>query len=192
MNKDEMILESNKVLKQRNLSLMVCGVLMTTNLFLSAKVFSSNSEVVLVPNSLEKESSVTNGKASASYLEAITRDVVNLMLNVTPSNTEYTSKTILKITHPAFHGQLKKELVSRNKDVIQRRVSTFFSPNSMTITENFDGAVIVGQLSTYLGKEEVLTESKTYVVSYSFDGFRPLVADFHEVTQEEKSEGGTK
>jgi conjugal transfer pilus assembly protein TraE len=191
MEKESLLAQANQILKQRNLALAIGGVLLVANLFLSAAALFSDKEVVLVPNSLDKESSITNGKMSPAYLEAITRDVVNLMLNVTPASAEYSSKAVIKITHPAFYGQLKKDLNERNKDVIGRRISTFFSPQSMVVNETFTGAIITGKLSTYLGKEEVLTEDKIYSITYGFEGFRPLVIDFHEVDKDKsETQGG--
>ena len=190
MKKEDLLSEANKILKQRNLSLAVVAILLISNLFLSLALLTSDKEVVLVPNSLDKDSSITNGKMSPAYLEAITRDVLNLMLNVTPASAEYSSKAVIKITHPAFYGQLKKDLNERNKDVIGRRISTFFSPQSMVVNETFTGAIITGKLSTYLGKEEVLTEDKMYSITYGFEGFRPLVIDFHELVKDKSEAKG--
>lgn len=191
MEKEGLLAQANQILKQRNLALAIGGVLLVANLFLAAEALFFGKEVVLVPNSLDKDSSIANGKMSPAYLEAITRDVVNLMLNVTPASAEYSSKAVIKITHPAFYGQLKKDLNERNKDVIGRRISTFFSPQSMVVNETFTGAIITGKLSTYLGKEEVLTEDKIYSITYGFEGFRPLVIDFHEVDKDKsETQGG--
>lgn len=190
MEKEGLLVQANQILKQRNLALAIGGVLLVANLFLSAAVLFSDKEVVLVPNSLDKDSAITNGKMSSAYLEAITRDVVNLMLNVTPASAEYSSKAVIKITHPTFYGQLKKDLNERNKDVIGRRISTFFSPQSMVVNETFTGAIITGKLSTYLGKEEVLTEDKMYSITYGFEGFRPLVIDFHELVKDKSEAKG--
>jgi conjugal transfer pilus assembly protein TraE len=190
MEKEGLLAQANQILKQRNLALAIGCVLLVANLFLAAAVLFSDKEVVLVPNSLDKDSSITNGKMSPAYLEAITRDVANLMLNVTPASAEYSSKAVIKITHPTFYGQLKKDLNERNKDVIGRRISTFFSPQSMVVNETFTGAIITGKLSTYLGKEEVLTEDKMYSITYGFEGFRPLVIDFHELVKDKSEAKG--
>lgn len=190
MEKEGLLAQANQILKQRNLALAIGCVLLVANLFLAAEVLFFGKEVVLVPNSLDKDSSIANGKMSPAYLEAITRDVVNLMLNVTPASAEYSSKAVIKITHPAFYGQLKKDLNERNKDVIGRRISTFFSPQSMVVNETFTGAIITGKLSTYLGKEEVLTEDKIYSITYGFEGFRPLVIDFHELVKDKSEAKG--
>jgi type IV conjugative transfer system protein TraE len=196
MDSSHLILETNKILKQRNLALIACGILLFSNLGLSTAVIFGKKETVLVPNSLTQEASIINGKMSPAYLEAITRDVVNLMLNITPANVEYATKSILKITHPKFYGTLKTSLQSRAQDVINRKISVYFSPQSITPTEDQKGAFVAGKLSTYLGKEEVSAEDKTYSITYAFEGFRPLVLDFHEIDPKAKDsatkEGGQK
>lgn len=190
MNKESLIIEANKILKQRNVLLVLSTVMLVANIFLSVTLFLHDKEIVLVPNFLDEKTSIKNNKMSPAYLEAITRDAINLMLNVSPANAEYITKSILKITHPAFYGKLKKDLNERAKDIINRRISTLFYPQSMLINEGHDGVIIVGKLSTYLGKEEVLTEDKTYSIAYSFDGFRPLILDFYEVDKNLKTKGG--
>ena len=189
MQSSQLILETNKILKQRNLAIIAGVVLLISNLFLSSAVIFGDKEMVLVPNSLNQEASIINGKMSPAYVEALTRDVINLMLNITPANVEYATKSILKITHPKFYGQLKTALNDRSKDVINRRISVYFSPQSITPTEDQKGVFVVGKLSTYLGKEEVSSEDKTYSITYAFEGFKPLVLDFHEVDQKAKDGG---
>ena len=49
--------------------------------------------------------------------------------------------------------------------------------------------LVVGKLSTHLGKEEVSLEEKTYSITYAFEGFKPLVLDFHEVDLKAKDGG---
>lgn len=189
MESSHLVLETKKILKQRNYAVMVCGALLCSNLFLSAVVMFDKKEVVLVPNSLTQEASIINGKMSAAYMEAMTRDVINLMLNVTPSNIEYTTKSVLKITHPHFYGKLKTSLQERSQDVINRRISIYFSPQTIVPSPDKSGALVVGKLSTYLGKEEVSSEDKTYSITYAFEGFRPLVIDFHEIDIKDNNGG---
>ncbi len=193
MKKEELLIKSEAILKQRNGCVALCALLLVANLLLSASVLFTEREVVLIPTGLDKEAVIKNGKMSPEYLEAITRDVINLMLNVTPTNTDYASKALLKITHPKFYGQLKISLDKRNQDVIRHRVSIFFAPQAMSISDDNKSVIVSGKLSTHLGKEEVLLEDKIYSVTYASEGFRPQIIDFHEVTehkQSEKEEGG--
>lgn len=190
MEKSKLVLETQKILKQRNVAVAVSGVLLISNLFLATAVVFGDKEVVLVPNSLNEEASIINGKMSPAYIEALTRDVVNLMLNTTPSNVEYTARSILKITHPKFYGSLKTALTARSSDVINRKITVSFWPKSIIPTEDPNSVLVVGQLTTYLGKEETANEEKTYSITYAFEGVRPSVLDFHEVDPKAK-DGGT-
>jgi len=186
MQTSHLVFETQKILKQRNFAIIACGILLLTNLALSVAVVFGDKQTILVPNSLSQDTSISNGKMSPAYLEALTRDVVNLMLTATPANVEYNTKSILKITHPKFYGELKTSLNSRATDVVNRKISVYFLPQSITPTKDNLGAFVSGKLSTHLGKEEVALEDKIYFVSYSFEGFRPLVIDFHEVDLKSK------
>lgn len=189
MESSHLTFEANKILRQRNIAILVCIILLASNFLLSLKVFFGDKEIILIPNSLNHESSIVNGKMSFEYMEAFTRDVVNLMLNVSPSNVEYSSKSILRITHPKFYGTLKTELNSRSQDIINRRIAIHFYPKSIIPNEDENSVYVVGQLSTYLGKEEVSNEEKTYSITYASEGFKPLVIDFHEVNINDKNGG---
>lgn len=192
MQSSDLILQAEKILKQRNIAIVVSCVLLFSNFFLSTAVFLAEKEYILVPSTLEKEVLVSNGKLSMSYLEPITRDVINLMLSVTPQNTEYATNSILKITHPAFRGELKAALFERNQDVVKRRISLHFYPQTIVPGEEANTVMVTGKLSTYLGKEEVSLEDKSYSITYVQEGFRPLVSNFHEIDPKKKTEEEAK
>ncbi len=190
MIQSDLLTQAEAIQKQRNIAIAVGAILLLSNLLLVGAVVFGDKEIVLVPNLLEKESSLTSGKMSPQYVEALTRDVVNVMLNITPSNTEYATKSILKITHPAFYGQLKFDLQKRAEDIINRKISTHFFPQTITIGEDVKSVYVVGKLTTYLGKENVSEEEKTYSIVYDYEGFKPLVVSFQEVDTKSK-EGGS-
>lgn len=188
MEKEKSLLSLNLILKQRNILAITCAFLIVSNTILVIASLFSTREIVLIPNALDKETAVSNKKMSPAYLEAITRDVVSLMLNITPSNTEYATRSVLKITHPSFFGQLKHELSRNAEDVVKRRITTFYFPQSMQILGD-SSVMVTGKLSTYLGKEMMSEEVKSYSITYAYEGFRPLVTDFHEVDPKAKEEG---
>lgn len=190
MDSSHAIIEVEKFVKQRNWAIIAAMSLLISNLFLSTAVLFHDKEIILVPNSLDQDTSIINGKMSPAYLEALTRDVVNLMLNVTPANVEYSTKSILKIAHPKFYGELKTSLQSRSQDVMNRRISVFFSPQSISVGDDRSSVIVMGKLSTYLGKEEVSMEEKIYSITYKIEGFKPLVLDFHEVDPKAKEGEG--
>ena len=187
MEKEKSLLSLNIILKQRNLLVAICGLLIISNTILAVVSLFSSKEMILIPNSLDKETAISNKKMSPAYLEAISRDVIGLMMNFTPSNTDYAIRSVLKITHPSFYGQLKHELNKNAEDVIKRKITTFFSPKSIQVIGDTK-VMITGNLSTFLGKEMMNDEVKSYTINYAYEGFRPLVIDFHEVDPKAKDE----
>ena len=181
METTHLVLQCDKLLKQRNIAVVLGLAILVSNVLLSVAIISSDKEIVLVPNSIDRESSLTKGKMSQAYVEALSRDVVGLMLNVTPSNAEYSAKAILKITHPKFYGALKQALAQRSQDVINRRITNYFFPQSMMVGDDKTSVFVSGKFSSWVGKERVSEEEKTYSITYNYEGFQPLIVDFHEV-----------
>ncbi len=180
------ITELNKIIRQRNITIGICLLLIITALIQSIIILTTDQVVVMVPSSLNEETIVSKNNVSSAYLESTTRDVINVMLNITPDNTTYINKTILKITHPKFYGELKSDLDKRAEDVINRKIAIHFDPASIVITQENLQAYVTGQLETYLGKEMVDNTPKTYVITYSWSGFKLLITDFHEELPSEK------
>jgi hypothetical protein len=116
----ERFLSLNKL--QRNHLAGIAIILFLLNILLTLKVFSQDELVVLVPNSMGTVYNTTNdqeatnsynrftisrSKVSKPYLEAITRDVITTMLQITPSNVEYATNSILSMVHPSSYGDIK-------------------------------------------------------------------------------------
>ena len=189
MNKSTLIQDTQVILFQRNVLAIMALLLLIANFLLCVAVFFNKKEIVLVPNSISEEVSIKDNKMSASYLEALTRDVTNLILNVSPANLEYNSKAILKIIHPSFFGAMKNELNKRNSSVENKRISTVFFPQIINVKHKKNTVQIEGKLSTYIGKQEVEFEQKTYQITYEFSGFMPMIIDFFEVNNNSKKLG---
>jgi hypothetical protein len=202
MQKDRVVLQTSQILQRKNILHIILAVLLITSLLLAIfdmKVLERNSNgKMVITNFLlaifDKEVVMpnnSNGKMPFSYMATLTGEAITLVLDVTPANVEYNTKEILKITHPSFYGALKTKLQARAKDVQNRKISTFFSPSNYShYVQGDDGKSIyvVGKLSTFLGKKEVSSEEKAYVVAYKLEGLKPLLIDFHEVDPKAKDE----
>jgi conjugal transfer pilus assembly protein TraE len=186
------IFELNKITKQRNVCLMVCAVVLFICLIQTMIIFYGEKSVILVPSSLSGEVGLSNKKVSTAYLENITRDVVNVMLDVTPDNANYSAEQILKLTHPQFYGELKQSLNKRTEDVVARKITTNFYPQSMVANSTTNQVFVSGKLLTFLGTKMVLEEEKTYSISYEYNNFKLLIVDFHEEDLKKKEEENAK
>ncbi len=180
MENSAAILELNKITKQRNISFMICGVSLITSLVLAITILGGEKSIILVPSTLSSGAGLSNKRVSSAYLENITRDVINTLLDVTPANANYAAEQILKITHPQFYGQLKQQLNRRTQDVVSRKITTNFYAKSMVVNSAKNQVFVSGKLLTFLGIKMVLEEEKTYRVTYEYNNFKLWIVDFHE------------
>ena len=180
MEKSVAVFELNKITRQRNLSIIAGVVLLITSFIQTIIIFRGERSVVLVPSSLSGEVSLSNKRVSSAYLENITRDVMNTLLDVTPDNANYSAEQILKITHPQFYGELKQSLNKRTQEVVSKKITTSFYAKTMVVNSAKNQVFVSGKLATYLGTKMVLEEEKTYSISYEYNNFKLLIVDFHE------------
>ncbi len=180
MEKVGAIFELNKITKQRNILVVICGVMFVMSIVQQITIFRQEKSIVLVPSFLSGEVSLSNQKVSSAYLENITRDVIGVMLDITPSNANYSAEQILKLTHPQFYGELKQQLNQRTEDVVSRKITTNFYANTMVVNMENKQVFVSGKLNTFYGTKMVMEEEKTYLITYEYNNFKLLIVDFHE------------
>jgi type IV conjugative transfer system protein TraE len=175
----------NKQLQGSFTKLMILsGVLLVSNLLLTAIIFRQDLRVMLVPTHINKEVTITVGSVSEEYLELITRDYIGLILNLTPENYEYAESSILKHTHPSSYGAIQHELGELARDIKSRNVAISFSMTDMVVDKRNLKIDVTGYLETKIGLKSVSREVKQYRVTYDFTGSRLTLKEFYEVKDE--------
>jgi len=140
---------------QRNI-LFFAGIFMFIIIFLlTVKIYKQENTVILVPNFFSGELKISNKKVSDDYLEAMSRDVILTMLNITPDNIKYAQDSILTFIHSSSYGKIKEQFNILKQDIKKRKVSTAFYPSEITTNSKNLTAEIQGNLRTFLGKKEV-------------------------------------
>ncbi|MFC1659303.1 TraE/TraK family type IV conjugative transfer system protein [Pseudomonadota bacterium] len=196
----ERFLSLNKL--QRNHLAGITIVLFLLNILLTIKVFNQDNLVVLVPNSMgtvyntnnNQESnnkyntfSISTTKVSNEYLEAITRDVITTLLNITPNNIQYAANSILNMVHPSSYGEIKSYLYQVMEDIQKRKITTVFFPITIQTSNKDTGnlkSIVEGDLVTYLGKEEVSRSRNKYQIGFNYNG-KLTVTEFSEINNKE-------
>lgn len=169
---------------QRNLAIIVASILLIITLCLSICLMFKDTNTILVPFEIKDQLSLSGKKPQNSYLEAISRDIINTMLNLTPNNVEYVEKTILSYADGSSYGKLKNQLEKLRENVVSKKFSTIFYINSI-YPNNINMSVVVdGILSTYFGQKEVSRDKKSYEIKYSYKTGRLYIVGFSEIVQE--------
>lgn len=175
----------NSITKQRNIMFLCLVISFITVILLIILLFTKSQTIVLIPSNLQTEMRVTTkGKASQSYIEQFTRDIMHTMLNITPSSIKYSNNTILKITSPKLHKDLQHQFSIYQKDVINKNISTYFSLHNISFTTEDNLKVETeGELLTFIGKDLVSKEIKQYNLKFNINGTKVYLVGFNEIKQ---------
>ncbi|MBU4557024.1 MAG: type IV conjugative transfer system protein TraE, partial [Actinobacteria bacterium] len=96
--------QNQRILKQRNLLVVVAAALASLTAVLFFVTVTRDREIVLQPV-LRSPLTVSSAGVSREYLELITRDTAVLTLDRSPQNLEYWMKSVLDITAPGAQGK---------------------------------------------------------------------------------------
>ena len=123
---------------------------------------------------------ISQKRPSNEYLESITRDIINTMLNLTPNNIYYAEKVILSFAHGSTFGLLKKQFSKVSDIIINKKFSTVFYPTSITPNNKTMTVLVNGILYTYFGTKEVEKSDKLYEIKYDYQSGKLSIISFKE------------
>ena len=172
-------------IRVRNISISVAGVSLLINLLLAVVLVAQDTHVVVVPSAISQRLELTKQQVSSSYLDAMSRDVMTTLLNVTPESIEAAHQSILTMVYPKAYGQVKQQLYQQQQDIKKRQWVTAFYPvliqsDPKTLTSHIEGDV-----HTYIGRKGLHKERRRFVLHYHYASGRLTVQDLKEVKEGE-------
>ena len=174
--------QGQKVLKQRNLLLLVVVGLVVLAGILMGLIASKDREVVLMPV-LSRPMTISSSGVTTEYLEAVTRDTAYLILNRSPSGLDYWMDNVLKIVAPDAYGPIKAQLVKIVTEQSNTDIAQSFLPTRMTVDPKNLTSEVTGDLRTFVGDQTISNEKKTYVFAWSYSGVSLSLIRFSAVAQ---------
>ncbi len=171
------------LLVQRNFVIVLTLILLVIVFLLSICLVRKSTHMVLVPFGMHDRLDISYRRPQNNYLEAVTRDLVNTMLNLTPSNIDYAYKTVLLYANGTSYGGIKNQLDILKKNVINKKFSTSFYPIAIYPDNTTMTVVVEGILYTYFGQKEVSRDEKTYEIKYNYKAGRLSISGFSEIVK---------
>lgn len=171
---------------QRNVALIISIVLFIIVLLLSISLVKKDTNIILVPFGLNDKVSISTNRPQNSYLEAISRDVINTMLNLTPENISYAEKVILSYVDSKSYGVLKNQFKELKENIISKKVTTSFYPIEISSNNQNLTVIVDGILYNYLGQKEVSNTRKKYEIKYKYKSAKLTIVSFNEIIEENK------
>jgi type IV conjugative transfer system protein TraE len=186
INSQSSILE--KTIRIRNGFVIVSAISILSNLILSYAIYSQEKFVVVTPAFISQEYTISKKHVSTGYLQDTARVTAVTMLSMTPNNTKFIEETILRHVDPEFFGELKQQLYALAGDIKKRQVSTVFIPVEVNVVHEAEfTAEVIGDLLTFVGKQQTGFERKTYRMSFNYAGAGLLLKEFYEVKNDKNN-----
>lgn len=173
--------QSQRILRQRNLLVMVAITLGTLSAVLLLVTATRDREVILQPV-LGSPLTVNSAGASREYLELITRDTAILTLDRSPSNLEYWMKSVLDITAPSAQGKIRADLMKIVNEQRGSSIAQFFTIQTMEIEPKNLWSTVTGDLHTIVGNKVVSKERRTFRFDWQYSGLSLKLLGFGMVT----------
>lgn len=170
-------LQSQRVLRQRNLLLGVSLALVVLSGTLGIAAASRDREIVLQPV-LRSSLTLSSQGVSRDYLEAITRDAAVLTLNRTPQSLDYWMKSVLEIVDARAYGAVKGDLLKIVEDQRGSSIAQWFTVESMKVDPATLTSEVSGVLHTIVGRQEVSATPKTFHYGWSYNGVSLKLVQF--------------
>lgn len=160
---------NQRILKQRNLLVVVAAALAGLTILLFVVTISRDREIVLQPV-LRSPLTVSSAGVSREYLELITRDATVLTLDRSPQNLEYWMQQVLDITAPQAQGRLKADLLKIVNEQRGSSIAQFFTIQTMQIDPKHLWSEVTGDLHTIVGNKVVSKERRTFRFTWEYSG----------------------
>jgi conjugal transfer pilus assembly protein TraE len=163
-------LAAQRVLRQRNALALTSLMLALLAIGAASAALTRDREVILQPIA-HSPLTVSSAGVSKEYLELVTRDAAQLVLNRSPETLDYWMNAILALAAEPARGSLKRDLL---KVVDELRTD----PEALT-------SEVGGVLHTVAGSKEVTAEHRVFRFTWRYTGVSLRLAGFGMVEKQE-------
>lgn len=185
------IANTERVVKQRNLFLLLTIILAVSCLLLSWSLTSFEQRIVLVPG-LNQAVEVSKNRVSRSYLEEVALLFLSHLLDISASNINYKKELILKYTSDSSSAQINEYFAKVAKEYKRFSLSTHFTAKSLEIDESKLEVTAKGVLTSWYGKNGHQTKEVSYFTRFEYVGGVLRLLAFGQVVAVEEQEANKK
>lgn len=166
------------VVDSRNNSSMLkkylMGMVVSNVILVLALVFNINRErVVIVPQiSPEFKMWISKSQVSPEYLNILSRNMLDLLLNITPNSVNSQQKELLTSTDPKYRDVLQAKLTEISSQLIQNNLSQNFYIDSIRVLTKGNIVYAKGTLIQYIDKTMSNSSQQIYKLSFNVSNYK--------------------
>lgn len=156
----------------KRMALILLAGSFATNWVLACALLLKSDPVttVLVPLGINETThpiTVSNHHVDAEYLTLVSRDLLSMAMNVTPSNVDFNREMLLKHVTPSAFGEIDEALKEKAKLIKRLHASSLFSIESLAVNPATLMVTARGFKHHYIGKTETLKQKTAVSLRFS-------------------------
>jgi type IV conjugative transfer system protein TraE len=169
MEQKILLANHDKVMRQRNMLLGISALMMVSNVFLSLKVASQDSKVIMVPG-LGAEMAVSSKQISQGYLQEMANMFLSLLLDLAPNDIGYKKDKVLKYTTAKGLRNIEKYFTDEAERLKKFKLSTYFTPKELIVDEKNLRVKAFGILTSHFGASGNQDQEITCLLQFVYTG----------------------
>ena len=178
---------SNAVLK---LTVVLLFIGLVLNAFISYSM-SKRMRTVILPPVVDEKIELSGTKFSDSYLRLMSRYVTGLARNYTPSSARGNFEELLTLFDPSVYAENKTRLYSLVSTVETARVTSVWTPDTVSWDEGKREIIVRGQRKEYVGDQKTSDAREAYAIDYSNTNGRFAITRIAQVELPGNAKGDT-
>ena len=174
MDKTNFDNQRNALIKNAHNYKKLLSIMILANIVLSiALVFNTNREkIILVPQvSPEYRMWIDQSHLSFEYLNTLSRNMLDLLLNITPNNVTAQHHELLKTVTPKYRAELHSKLNEIAHQVIQNGLSQNFYIETIHVINGKNIVYVKGTLNQYIDKNTSSSITQIYKLEFGAQGY---------------------
>lgn len=181
MDKFNFDLKLNSLEKNEASFKKIISGLILANIVLAILLGVTNfrQKIILVPEvAPEDKIWVTNSQVSNEYLNTIGRNVMDLLLNVTPENIDAQHEELLKMVASKYRPMLQTKLTAVSDGIKTNNISENFYIDSIRIIQDSGVVYIKGTLNEYIDNTLSHSTSQIYRLNFRVQNYNTVLDNF--------------
>ncbi len=136
-----------------------------------------HERIVMSPfMSPEYKMMVSNSKASPEYLNLLSRNVLDLLLNITPNNVQAQQSELMTMVDSKYRDELQSKFIDIGTQVKSNNLSQNFYVQTIKIINKPNVVFVTGTLNQYIDKNVSSSTRQNYKLTFIINNYIPKIA----------------
>lgn len=181
---ERMSLTVKKLRLQRNLLLLIAGIMITGNSVLAVKLYNQETITRLLPT-ITAEQIISEKFVNDEALRARVKELIWLLFSMKRENVDEVSAQILRLVDNAYVDDFKQQIEKLSTDIEDKNYRYIFTTNGYEFDNHNFTVKVQGQLETYMAGKQLSEIYKEYLVTFINRGGVLTVKSFEEIKEKE-------